>query len=112
MVKVFSEKKISTFLCRNLVQNLYFRAKTFNFFHWFAEPSPPKTVIPKDLSQYPDFPNLEGLPEDEIQKVVSTYWLQHKRVKNKLRDKEKAKRKKEMFKRIANDEYCEQDANF
>jgi hypothetical protein len=49
----------------------------------------PTALMPKDKSQYPDFPNVEGLPKDEADSSIIEFWKKFKEKK----DQEKQGRK-------------------
>ena len=51
-----------------------------------SEKGVPKVVIPKDKSMYPGFPNTEGMPKEEADAAIISFW--------KVWRKNKEKRKK------------------
>merc|ERR1739844_869913 len=42
----------------------------------------PTALMPKDKSQYPDFPNIEGLPKDEADSSIIEFWKKFKEKKD------------------------------
>lgn len=42
----------------------------------------PTALMPKDKSQYPDFPNIEGLPKDEADCSIIEFWKKFKEKKD------------------------------
>ena len=41
----------------------------------------PTALMPKDKSQYPGFPNVEGLPKDEADSSIIEFWKKFKEKK-------------------------------
>ena len=44
----------------------------------------PTALMPKDKSQYPDFPNVEGLPKDEADSAIIRFWMKFKEKKAQM----------------------------
>ena len=42
----------------------------------------PTAVIPKDKTQYPDFPNIEGLSKEEADRSIIEFWKKFKEIKD------------------------------
>merc|ERR1711902_72964 len=63
------------------------KLKSPNALKWNeSEKGVPKVVIPKDTSIYPGFPNTEGMPKEEADAAIISFW--------KVWRKNKEKRKK------------------
>ena len=52
----------------------------------------PTAVMPKDKTQYPDFPNIEGLSKEEADRSIIEFWKKEKLNKEqRKRDNRKLK---------------------
>ena len=66
------------------------KLKSPNALKWNeSEKGVPKVVIPKDTSIYPGFPNTEGMPKEEADAAIISFWKVWRKNKDKRKKLER-----------------------